>query len=114
MLWEIWTQKPPWQDAMSKFDIVNAVKRGGRLALPHSTAVGADTPPPPPDFRELLEASWAQDAKSRPNFKEVLRRLRSMSPRLPAAAVERPADVDSGDRVAVAIGIDQRDAAGGE
>ena len=82
VLWELMTWQLPWGSS-NPWGIVSVVTSGGRLAIPEASELpGPDSGswPQLKRYIELMERCWAQEAKSRPSFEEIMTELTSIDP----------------------------------
>lgn len=67
VLWELWERKRPFDDLLSRFDIMDAVRSGKR------PVISADCPPA---YRSLIQRCWQGDPSRRPMFQYIVRYLK--------------------------------------
>jgi hypothetical protein len=69
VLWEIWTRLLPFGQYRFAHAIADAVERGERPPLPDDC---------PPDYSNLMQACWHEDATRRPPFSDVVLSIENM------------------------------------
>ena len=67
VLWELWERKKPFEEYISKFDIMDAVKSGKRPIISDNC---------PPTYRSLIQRCWQTQPSRRPMFKYITRYLK--------------------------------------
>ena len=67
VLWELWERKRPFDDLLSRFDIMDAVRSGKRPAISASC---------PAAYRSLIQRCWQGDPSRRPMFQYIVRYLK--------------------------------------
>jgi serine/threonine protein kinase len=69
VLWELATEKIPWEN-LNSMQVIGAVGfMNQRLEIPKDTD---------PDWISLIESCWHSDTKLRPTFQELLEKLRDL------------------------------------
>lgn len=102
LLWEMLTGDVPWCHVPSPMQIIYCVGvMGQRLPLP---------PACPAVLRSLIEACWAEEPASRPDFVTILRELRGEQSGLTQGTLARPVSLPEPESVA---GSDDDDPASG-
>eukprot|EP01113_Clastostelium_recurvatum_P027404 TRINITY_DN3304_c0_g1_i4.p1 TRINITY_DN3304_c0_g1~~TRINITY_DN3304_c0_g1_i4.p1 ORF type:complete len:1640 (-),score=340.10 TRINITY_DN3304_c0_g1_i4:13-4932(-) len=84
ILWELWTGQEPQQEMKPMKMAHLAAHEGYRPVLPLHT---------PPLWRDLITVCWANEPERRPSFKQIISRLRTMSPTSPSPAHTLPVGV---------------------
>ncbi len=78
VLWEMLTYQLPWAGE-NPWSVVTNVAEGGRLPFPpRETLPGGDFEGLNA-FMELIDDCWAQEPAARPNFAEVIARIRCVA-----------------------------------
>lgn len=81
VLWELMTWELPW-GMTNPWGIVGALERGERPAIPQAAELpgpGSGTWPQLGDYIDLIRCCWSQDVGERPNFQEVILKLRALA-----------------------------------
>ena len=74
-MWELLTRQLPFAGTTDQQDIIDAVVRGDRPALPPAHPTDDDTVRP---YTELLTAAWGASAATRPALAVVVPQLRDL------------------------------------
>lgn len=84
VLWELVTQKIPW-DTLNPIQIIAAVGfMDHRLEIPSNTD---------PQWASIIESCWDSDPQRRPSFQELLERLQELQKQYAVQARRRPGKV---------------------
>ncbi|KAJ1558583.1 hypothetical protein HK405_013371 [Cladochytrium tenue] len=76
VMWEVATRRRPWW-GVSASEVCARVLAGGRLPLPQPATTSATAWPAA--FVTLVSDCWAEDPARRPEFRQILTRLRAIS-----------------------------------
>ncbi len=70
VLWEIWSRGFPFEEHRFGYQVENAVERGERPVIPDDC---------PDVYATIMKACWAENARDRPSFSEVVNCLENMN-----------------------------------
>jgi serine/threonine protein kinase len=75
VLWEIYERRLPWSGLKPQQIMYQVTIKLARPEMPSSM---------PGDVRSLMQRGWSADPDARPNFAEIVRELRTTTPKRPA------------------------------
>ena len=69
VMWEIVTLQLPFEDYLFNYEVLDAVERGERLALPNDCL---------PELKALIQDCWKGEPRQRPSFRDIENRLTTL------------------------------------